>query len=163
MLAHYFSVSPAVQDHSRAVARVAGCLGSAFNARGRSCDLDLLTAAGLLHDICKGQEDHAGRAAEALREAGFPEVAEIVAEHVDLDMGADITVNETSLLYLTDKIVQGDGVISLDARRSAMLEKHSHDASIQRRITTRLDTAKRIQSKVEDTVGRSLEHILEGT
>ena len=161
MLEHYFDVPPDVQKHCRAVAGVARRLGAALIAGGRSLDLDLLTASGLLHDICKGREDHAARAAGALIEAGFPEVAEVVAGHMDLQTAEVGTMDERALLYLSDKIVQEDRVVTLEERRAAMMGKHGHDTSARERITERLDAALRIQSQVETALGRTLEGILE--
>jgi len=160
LIAHYFNVSPAIEVHGRTVAWVARRLGAALNVNGRSYDLDLLMAAGLLHDVCRGQPNHARKAAEELRAAGFPEISEIVGEHMELNIEADAPINETALLYLSDKIVKGDRIITLADRKSFMLKKYAHDASIQRRILTRLNTAQKIQSQIEDMVGSSLESIL---
>jgi CTP:molybdopterin cytidylyltransferase MocA len=160
MLAHYFNVSAAIDAHSRKVAEVARRLGASLNANGCSYDLDLLTATGLLHDVYKGHQDHAGKAAAKLRAAGFPEVAEIVADHMDLNIEGNVTINETSLLHLADKIVQGDRVVNLDTRKSVMMKKYAHDASIQQRISARFNTAQKIQSQIEDLVGSTLQDIL---
>jgi len=160
LIAHYFNVSSAIEMHGRTVAWAARRLGAALNVNGRSYDLDLLTAAGLLHDVCRGQPDHARKAAEELRAAGFPEVSEIVAEHMELDCEVNTPIDETALLYLADKVVKGDRIITLAARKSVMLEKYAHDASIRQRILTRLNTARTIQFRIEDKVGSSLERIL---
>jgi CTP:molybdopterin cytidylyltransferase MocA/HD superfamily phosphodiesterase len=160
MLEHYFDVSSAVQKHCRAVAGVARRLGAALIDGGRSLDLDLLTASGLLHDICKGREDHAARAADALREAGFPGVAEVVAGHMDLQGKVGDTMDERALLYLSDKIVQEDRVVTLDERRADLMGKHGQNTSARERITERLDTAQRIQYQIEAAVGMSLERLL---
>lgn len=160
LLTHHFSVSPAIEGHSRAVAGVARRLGNALNDCGRSYDLDLLTAGGLLHDICKGQKGHADRAAVILREAGFPEVAGIVAEHMVLRPRGDDEIDEASLLYLADRMVQDDQVVSLDMRRSAMMEKYARNGPIRRRISERFQAAETILARIEAVVGRQVESIL---
>ena len=67
--------------HSRAVAERAADLVKNTNA-----DPALLRAAALLHDLCRtvGRE-HPQRAAAILDAAGWPQLAEIVAQHHDLN------------------------------------------------------------------------------
>ena len=160
MLEHYFDVSPAVQKHSRTVAGVARRLGAALSASGSSLDLDLLTAAGLLHDVCKGQEDHARQAAAWLQGNGFPEVAAVVAVHTDILWKEGDRVDESALMHLADKIVQGDRIVTLAERKAGALRKYGADETVRQRITARFEAAEKIQAAVEETAGLSFIRIL---
>jgi CTP:molybdopterin cytidylyltransferase MocA len=160
MMIHYLDVPQAVLAHGRAVARVAERLGSVLNTAGGHLDIRLLKAAGLLHDAFKGQDDHAGLGAAWLRESGFPEVAAIVADHMNLAWHEGDTVDERALLYLADKVLEGEKIVPLEKRRSAVLKKHGHNDEARRNIAARLDTAKVIQTTVEEMAGRDLPQIL---
>ena len=162
MLDHYLDVSEEVRAHSLAVAGVAMRLGEALNAAGEHLDVDLLHASALLHDAFKGVKDHAGRGAAWLKGNGFPEVAAIVAEHMDILWDEGDGVDERSLIYLTDKIVEGERVVTLAQRREAMLDRYAHDEEARRAIRTRLDTAAKIQATVEKITGRTIDSLLKG-
>jgi len=166
ILEHYLEVPDPVQAHSRAVAGVATRLGSAVNAGGGHLDLDLLTAAGLLHDAFKGVKDHAGRGADWLRENGFPKVAAIVAEHVDIlwevEGAEGDKVDERALVYLADRIVEEERIVTLAQRKAGALIKYGADETVRQNIEARFDAAAQIQVAVEKITGRSLDNILSG-
>jgi CTP:molybdopterin cytidylyltransferase MocA len=162
ILNHYLDVPEAVKAHSRAVANVAARLGEALNSAGANLDLDLLTAAGLLHDAFKGQKDHAGLAAAWLEGNGFPEVASIVAEHVDIKWRKGDQVDERALVYLVDRVVEEESVVTLAQRQAGALEKYGHEETVCRNIEARFETAEKIQVVVEKITGRALDIILSG-
>ncbi len=71
-----------IQSHLECVAETAMKLGAAV--KKTQMDLDLIQAASLLHDI-KRREKHHARAGSVLVESlGFPEVADIIAEHMTI-------------------------------------------------------------------------------
>jgi len=163
MLDHYLEIPEAVKTHSRSVARVAARLGSALNAAGGHLDLDLLIASGLLHDAFKGQRDHAPRGADWLRENGFREVASVVAGHMDIRWEEKDGMDERALVYLADRVVEGESVVPLAQRQAAALSKYGHEADVRRSVEARFDTAMKIQSMVEKITGLSLIGILESS
>ena len=160
MLDHYLEIPEAIKAHSRAVAGVAARLGGALNAAGGHLDLDLLHASALLHDAFKGVKDHAGRGAAWLKGNGFPEDAAIVAEHMDTVWKEGDEVDERALVYLTDRIVEGERIVTLAERREAALLKYGQDETVRQNITARFDTAVKIQSAVEKITGLSFIRIL---
>ena len=162
ILEHYLAVPEAVQDHSRAVAGVALRLAGALNAAGEHLDLGLLNASALLHDILKGKKKHSERGAAWLKENGFPEVAAIVAEHTDILLKERNGVDEKALVYLADKILGGERVLTLAHRREAALKKYGHEEAARLAIEARFDAAAKIQSMVEKITGLSLDSILKG-
>ncbi len=103
--------------HGQAVARCAAELAQQLSF---PVDMQLLTAACLLHDLTRGTEDHPRSGAEVLARAGYSALAEVVAVHHDLPEEAGA---EACLLYLADKLVQGERRVSLEERFLASREK----------------------------------------
>ena len=82
-------------------------------AHGVRLNRSLLSAAALLHDICRTEPNHAFAGAQKLRDLGYPEIADIVAVHHDWSGGP---FDESALLYLADKYMQGDQRVTLEER-----------------------------------------------
>jgi HD superfamily phosphohydrolase YqeK len=160
MLTHYLEVTEAVKAHSRAVAEIAVQLGAVLNKAGEQLDLALIETAGLLHDCFKGVKDHARHGAAWLKEAGFPEVAAIVAEHTDILWAKGNGVDERALVYLTDKIVERERVVTLEERKETALATYGMDSTVRKNIENRFDTAEKIRAAVESIAGRTLDNIL---
>ena len=104
-----------VRRHSEAVSRKALDMAVRLSCFGICLNLELVRSAALLHDIGKGQPDHARRGAEILRRSGYPLAAEIVRQHHDLDCIPQ-QADETLVVYLADKLVQGEREVSLEER-----------------------------------------------
>ena len=102
--------------HCRAVADRAAELAKATGA-----DPALLHGAAMLHDLCRaaGQE-HPQRAAAVLDAAGWPQLAEIVAQHHDLNEEPSV---EAELLALADRLTQGTEPVTPEARFAASKAK----------------------------------------
>jgi len=160
MLEHYLDVPEAIRAHGRKVADVAGRLGEALNAAGGELDLGLLEAAGLLHDAFKSRQDHAAQAGAWLMESGFKQVAAVVDQHMDLAWKIDDGLNENALVYLADKVTEGDRVVTITERREGLMDRYGHDDKARRAIRSRLDMAAKIQYAVEKKAGQALESIL---
>lgn len=88
--------------------------------------MELLESAALLHDICRAQANHAAAGADFLRQYGLEQTADLVAVHMDWPTGQAVVLNEASLLYIADKLVSGDGKVSL-LERFAQKEQRYHD------------------------------------
>jgi molybdenum cofactor cytidylyltransferase len=102
--------------HGRAVADLAGRIGAGLLRAGERLDLPLLRAAALLHDVAKGTPDHTRVGALRLARLGFPRVAAVVAAHTDLPVEELRRLSEAAVLYLADKLTQGDHPVSLAER-----------------------------------------------
>ena len=153
-----------VRGHCRAVAEAARRMVLAMNQNlpedGR-LNLDLAVSAALAHDLCKGRPRHAKAGAEALQRHGFPAAADIVAVHPDLEMapGADLT--EREIVFLADKYVQGQGLVPLEARYQAKLDKYGADPEARLAIQGRLTRAQIVRDRMEQRIGTPLEDLLE--
>ena len=146
--------------HGQEVARVAETLGERLNRVGCDLNLPLLTASGLLHDLARQEADHAHAGARRLREEGFDAVADLVADHMDLDVGVHSPLSAAAVLYLADKLVCGERWVSLKERFQPALERHAYQPGVITKIQRRLLMAQRIQQRVEEVLGASLPDIL---
>jgi molybdenum cofactor cytidylyltransferase len=142
--------------HSLEVARVAGIIGELLNSKGYYLHLGLIMAASLLHDIKKGEKNHAQKGKERLAELGFPEVASIIETHMDLPPEYQKRINEHSIVYLADKMVQGCHVVSLKDRLASQRNRFGNNTLALKEAKRRLDTAGEIQKRIESTLGFDL-------
>lgn len=110
----------ALRAHCRAVAALAGELCEALREKGAALDAEKVRAAALLHDIARGEPEHAALGALWLRELGYGEIAEIIRQHHDPD-GTEI--NEAGIVFLADKAVRGSERVPIDERFAASEEK----------------------------------------
>lgn len=136
-----------VINHCKQVSHLSCAMGSCLIRTGSHLNLELIRIAALLHDLAKGAPHHAQVGAEIL--VKYPEVAEIVAEHMDICLNPDLPLTEKEIVYLADKLVLADQIMSLQARFSGPLEQHKNDQEVLRKIRQRLSNAERIQTKIE--------------
>jgi len=159
LLERVLCVDDRIIGHGKAVADVAVLLGMALNRAGCGLDISLLTAAGLLHDLARKEPDHARIGARLLRDMGYGAVAELVAVHMDMSVTEGEPVTAGEVIYLADKLVQGERRVSVTERFRAAMERHAHDPAILGRVAARLKTAMTIQQRLEAILGRSLTEI----
>ncbi len=126
--------------HSIQVCRVATLLVGHLNERPNRLNADLIQAAALLHDITKTRsfktgENHAESGGWFLADAGYPEVGELVRQHVRLDTYPDPAVlDEAAVINYSDKRVLHDKVVLLDKRMGYILKKYGKSPEHQERI-----------------------------
>ena len=127
-----------IQAHSFVVARVAEALVDGLNRTGKSPgplpDKEEVVSGALLHDIAKTlciKTDcrHAEVGRQICVELGYPELSEIVAEHVVLknftaDLYSQGIFGPKEIVYYADKRVRHDRVVSLDERLEYILERY---------------------------------------
>jgi CTP:molybdopterin cytidylyltransferase MocA len=146
--------------HGRAVAEVATRLGEELNRAGCCLDIPLLEAAALLHDLAKGEPDHAQRGARLLGELGFAAVAGPVATHMDLTLSEGEPVSASEVLYLADKMVRGERRLSPEERFRAKMERYVGEPDILDIVSGRLKTAIAIQRRIEIILGSPLNEVI---
>ncbi len=122
LLLERFEVPEHVVEHSRRVHAVASYLCHCLNDHGERLDQAQVEAGSLLHDIAKMKTlgtggNHARDGARLLWELGFPEVAEIVRQHVVLDAGQDHgRITEAEVVHYADKRVKHTTIVPLTER-----------------------------------------------
>ena len=122
LLLKKFEVPEHVIEHSRRVHEVALYLCQMLKRSGEQLDQAQVEAGSLLHDIAKVRtlgsgDNHSQAGARLLLKLGFPEVAEIVRQHVVLDAGTDPKrITEAEVVHYADKRVRHTAVVSLGER-----------------------------------------------
>jgi len=132
---------PHIQEHSFLVMRVAERLGQALSAAGFALNLPLITTGALLHDIgkttCLGTAiHHAHWGADLLLELGYPELAQVVREHVRLeeDVPDPRPVREAEVVNYADKRVLHERVVLLTERFADLMVRYGHTPEARARI-----------------------------
>ncbi len=110
-----------VRRHCRAVCLKAEAIAGQLAAEGYGVDMDLIRAASLLHDVARAEKDHAVKGAEILTREGYQDVAQVIRCHHDLELSGDREDGEKlwlekAVVYLADKLIQGEKTVSLERR-----------------------------------------------
>ena len=151
-----YKMTPEKVRHSYKVADVAVAIGLALEAAGQKVDVDIVRAASILHDIAKGRRKHDMEGGYLLRELGFGKTGDIVAVHSDL-YGGDLALPlESKVVYLADKFVGGEKLVSLE-------ERYRHPdfpADAQAAVAERLKVAQVVKREMEKLIGRPLEPVV---
>jgi molybdenum cofactor cytidylyltransferase len=144
------------RQHCRAVAKIADSIAGNLNKAGAGLDREVVLAAALLHDLARGKPGHAREAARLVREAGFHEIAEAIITHMDIEPGRGEDINAGEILFLADKLVSGDGRVSLADRFAQASARYGDDPDALEAIRTRYGNALLIQERIEARTGRPL-------
>ena len=139
MAAH--GMLPNIKEHSFQVNRVALVLGEALAAAGYALNLPLIEAGSLLHDLgktpcLKNGQKHSEWGAALLSELGYPEVAQIVKEHVYLasDPASPHPPRETEVVNYADKRVLHTRVVTLAERFADLIERYGRTREARERL-----------------------------
>ncbi len=160
MLWRRYGTTKEVIAHCRLVAEVARTFAVHLNCAGLHLDPELIVAAGYLHDLAKGQPDHAAAGAQILEEMGYGRVGRIVAGHMDLPLQKH-PIDESDLIYLADKYVAGDRLVSLQERFEGPLRKFADKPDILEKVVRRLKNTQTLKGRVEKALGIPLAEIMQ--
>lgn len=138
-----------VISHSRVVTGLARQIAIRLIKRGVPLDLDVITAAGLLHDLAKGKPRHAEAAMRIITAWGYPRVAAAVGSHIDITPPEDRPLGEGEVLYLADKLVEGVRRVRLEERFRRSATRYSGDAEVAAAIARRFAHATLIKTRIE--------------
>lgn len=153
------AVPDPIYRHGRAVAAVAEAMTKRLNAHGVIIAPDLVRAASLLHDIAKGQTAHAEAGAAIVTKLGFPEVADVIGQHMDIDYDGG-SPREAAIVFLADKLVRECRRVPLEERFRPAFERFRDQPEALRGATRKYDTALAILGAVERLAGEPLKTIL---
>jgi molybdenum cofactor cytidylyltransferase len=151
--------------HCCAVSAAAQAMARALVPFVPGLDVDLASAAGLLHDMARTSDRHALVGETLLSNLGLHRLAEVVGAHMELpaDPLASLELTETHLVYLADKLVDEDQVVGLEQRTAGGLRK-AHDRAAGPHevegLLARMEAARTIQDRVEAVVGGPLAEVL---
>lgn len=156
-----YNVKDNILSHVYQVARIAGIISEYLNSKGFRIHLGLVMASSLLHDIAKGEENHQIIGQQIVSALHYPKVADIIACHVDLPEYHVGEISEYSIVYLADKMVQGDKLVSLETQFNQKLVKYKENSFLQKIVIKRMENAIKIRENIEDILQLKLEEILE--
>jgi uncharacterized protein len=146
---------PNIREHSFRVLAVAALLGRALTEAGMPLYLPLIEAGALLHDLgktpCLGTtQNHALWGAEIISGLGYPEVAQVVLEHVNLapDPGDPRLVREAEVVNYADKRVLHARVVPLRERFADLMERYGRTPEARVRIAAIAAQARLLEEKL---------------
>ena len=140
--------------HSLQVCRVATLLTEHLIKQHCRLNFDLIQSAALLHDITKTRsfktrEDHALTGGEYLADRGYPEVGDLVRQHVVLDTySVAATIREVEVLNYADKRVLHDEIVVLDRRLDYILERYAETPSHRERTNLLWQKTREMENKL---------------
>lgn len=143
-----------VIEHSRKVCDIAVCLGRFLNHRGAGLDEGKIVAASWLHDIAKmdglrNGEDHSTAGAELLKKLGYPEIAEIVRQHVVLDTETyQGEIGETIIVHYADKRVKHTALVSLEDRFEDLKERYGKHPAARKWLEALEQNTKDLETRI---------------
>jgi uncharacterized protein len=140
--------------HSLQVCRVAAFLTDHLNKRQYQLNHDKIRSAALLHDITKTRsfttrEDHALTGAEYVSDRGYPEIGDLIRQHVKLDKYSKTgTISEAEVLNYADKRVMHDEIVVLDRRMEYIVERYAKTPAHRERIYLLWQKTKEIENRL---------------
>lgn len=149
-----YGVPEKIIRHCRKVAEVSVEILRSLDNAGYALNESALQAAAMLHDMARMEKNHAEAAAEILKDIGYGKVASIVGSHMDIEVNDDGKVTESEILYLADKLVKEDKLISLEERFQPSFKKYHHNPEVLSKIENRRDAAYKIIKKIEALTGK---------
>ena len=147
-----YTMLPNIVLHSFQVMRVALAITDNL-ADGVSINRDAVIAGALLHDITKTRslqtkERHAASGGTLLRELGFPLIAEIVEQHVVIDLNPAGPIVEKEIVYYADKRVMHDQIVTLEERVQDLLIRYGKTEEIYNLILQNLQHVTTVEQKL---------------
>ncbi len=153
-----------IVEHSMMVARVSVALSCMLlkgpDPESMALDMRLAEPGGLLHDIAKmecieKQCEHASRGAEILLSHGYPELADMVRQHVVLDrsVSAYPSITDAMVLNYADKRVMHTEFVSLEDRFEDLQERYGTTPGRKERIDFMYSETKKMEQMIFDVAG----------
>ncbi len=154
-------------DHSIMVGNVTLCLCRHVNQTAPLLNIHLATAAALLHDITKTRsfrtgERHSETGGKLLRALGYPEIGEIIRQHVVLDgWEENAPVTEQEIVNYADKRVLHDTIVPLARRLEYIQDTYGHLQDLQDRIAGMWQMTRTLENKLFRRISFSPDQLAE--
>lgn len=140
--------------HSKQVCRVALFLSDMLISANLKLNRQLVSAAALLHDITKTRsfetgENHAATGAEMISDLGYPEVGNIIGQHVHLsNFRSERPPNEAEVVNYADKRVLHDNIVGLDERMDYIVDRYATTTAHEERIKALWQETLKLEKKI---------------
>jgi molybdenum cofactor cytidylyltransferase len=118
---------------------------------------DLVCAGAMLHDIKRTEKSHAMAGAELIRDLGFDDVANVIAQHMDVIVAINSPIKEAEVVYFADKIQDRENInLNYGQRFEKNHKKFPH---AKENILNRYENTKLIQARIEKSAGKPIKEI----
>ena len=87
-------------------------------------------------------------------------MADIVHAHMDIMVAENTKMSEIEVVFLADKLVQSDRVVSLDRRYQAAMDRFFDDPEMKKSVEMRKINAVFVKERVESRIGCPLDNVL---
>ncbi|MEJ8553018.1 DVU_1551 family NTP transferase [Tepidibacter sp. Z1-5] len=143
--------------HMESVAQLARVIGLKLNENGCNININLTYTGALLHDIKKGEKQHAKQGAITISKLGYPCLYEVIKSHMDI---SDITkIGEREIIYVCDKLIKETQVVDINERHISLINRYKDCEDAIDNINKRFDTAKKIKNMIEEIIGCQIEDL----
>ena len=152
-----------VKGHCRAVADTACRIGRALNRHGHHFDLELVNAAGLLHDIARVEERHWDVGAAFAEKLGYQQEADIIKVHMTYSPFHPLPqATETDLVCLADRLVKEDRYVGIEERIQYIIDKaiSSGHPEAEPRILAKKEELKFFVHDIETEIGMTIDELM---
>jgi putative nucleotidyltransferase with HDIG domain len=143
-----------IMTHSLQVCRVAAWISGQLCSRGADVNRELVQAGALLHDITKTRsidtgEIHSQTGSDYMNQLGYPEVGEIVRQHVQLDVYFESTTpSEAEIVNYSDKRVLHDRIVTLEERMDYILERYGNSSAARNGYSWLRDISVELEQRI---------------
>ena len=140
--------------HSVMVSKVTRFLCSRLTTSSPAIDVRLATRAALLHDITKTRsfkthEIHSKTGGQLLSDMGYPEIGNIIRQHVLLDRYEErTTICESEIVNYSDKRVLHDRIVPLKERLAYIKERYGSNLKFRDRVNILCEKTLVLESKL---------------
>ena len=148
-----YAMLPNIVEHSLQVMRVSLTITDNIK-ENVSINRDLVIAGSLLHDITKTRslqtkERHDVSGGAVLRELGYPDIAEIVEQHVIIhDLNLDGEIEEKEIVYYADKRVTHNTIVTLEERVHDLIQRYGAEEAIRELILRNREQVLAVERKI---------------
>jgi putative nucleotidyltransferase with HDIG domain len=161
MLSVYHTPDHVVR-HCEAVTNTALIIAGALIKKGYDFDVQLIEAAGLLHDIARVEERHWVSGADFARKKGFRKEAAIIKNHMTHTFDTDpAKLKEIDMVCLADRVILEDAYVGVDARMEYLVKKINADSETTAFIMSRKEITKTLVKNIESVLGMSFDALMQ--
>jgi molybdenum cofactor cytidylyltransferase len=149
-LLSYYTRDQHIINHSKQVCQVALELANNLKGFDMQLNLEAIEAGALLHDICRKETNHSVKGAKLMRELGYDNLSNMIRWHMELPEFLESCINEITLVYLADKKVIDDKLVTITERFTRSLKKNKNHKGMEHIIIARYLQAQRVEKIYED-------------
>lgn len=148
----YFMTPDKILNHCEKVATVAVSMAEVLIKKGYYIDVKKIQSAALLHDIMRYKKSHAAEGAILLEDLGCTGISPIVETHMELNEYDMFYITEKSIVYLADKLVCEDSIISLEERFYEKFKIYQIGGHAYKAVEKRYKQAQQVENMINQAI-----------